>query len=184
MVKKFIIFGFVLLFCVNAAFSQKAMSEQMAMTAMDKLFKDERFINEVKGPKWTYDIGVALEGLAEVWQNTGNSVYFNYIQNWMDKFVDDEGNIRNYKKEEFNIDHVKNGRSLLLLYKVTVKGKYLKAAHKLYDQLVDHPRTNHGGFWHKKIYPYPMWLDGLYMAQPFYTESASLMDIPAVFDDV
>lgn len=164
--------------------AQTAMSEQMTRTAMDKLFKDARFTNVEKGPTWTYDMGVVLEGVAEVWKNTGNGDYFTYIQNWMDQYVGEDGSIRNYKETEYNIDHVKNGRSLLFLYKVTGKEKYLKASGKLYEQLKNHPRTNEGGFWHKKIYPYQMWLDGLYMAQPFYTEYAALMDIPAIYDDV
>jgi unsaturated rhamnogalacturonyl hydrolase len=67
---------------------------------------------------------------------------------------------------------------------VTGKEKYLKACHQLYAQLQKHPRTNEGGFWHKKIYPYQMWLDGLYMGQPFYAEYASLMNIPSAFDDI
>ncbi|GHE29676.1 hypothetical protein GCM10017764_10810 [Sphingobacterium griseoflavum] len=156
----------------------------MALTAMDKLFKDARFTNAEKGPTWTYDMGVVLEGMAEVWRNTGDATYFNYIQNWMDRYVAEDGEIRNYRATEYNIDHVKNGRSLLLLYKVTGRQKYLKASEKLYAQLKTHPRTHEGGFWHKKVYPYQMWLDGLYMAQPFYTEYAALMNIPSIYDDV
>ncbi|KGE14656.1 glycoside hydrolase family 88 protein [Sphingobacterium deserti] len=164
--------------------AQKAVSEQMAITAMDKLFKDARFTNPEKGPTWTYDMGVVLEGIAEVWRNTADPVYFQYIENWMDQYVGEDGTIRNYKATEYNIDHVKNGRSLLFLYKVTGKQKYLKASEKLYAQLKTHPRTNEGGFWHKHIYPNQMWLDGLYMAQPFYTEYAALMNIPEIYEDV
>lgn len=182
--KRNILIMFCLLVLTHVAYAQKALSEQMALTAMDKLFKDARFTNPEKGPTWTYDMGVVLEGVAEVWKNTGNGDYFRYIQQWMDQYVSEDGSIRNYRATEYNIDHVKNGRSLLLLYKVTGKEKYLKASHKLYEQLQSHPRTNEGGFWHKKIYPYQMWLDGLYMAQPFYTEYAALMNIPDVFDDV
>ncbi|MFD1769214.1 glycoside hydrolase family 88 protein [Sphingobacterium suaedae] len=182
--KKNIVSIFCLCMLAFFAHGQKALSEQMALTAMDKLFKDARFTNPEKGPTWTYDMGVVLEGVADVWRNTGNGDYFRYIQNWMDQFVAEDGTIRNYHATEYNIDHVKNGRSLLFLYKVTGKEKYLKASHRLYEQLKVHPRTNEGGFWHKKIYPYQMWLDGLYMAQPFYTEYAALMNIPEIFDDV
>ncbi|RYF87749.1 MAG: glycoside hydrolase family 88 protein, partial [Chitinophagaceae bacterium] len=84
----------------------------------------------------------------------------------------------------FNIDHVKNGTSLLTLYKVTGKEKYWKAATLLREQLRNHPRTNQGGFWHKKIYPYQMWLDGLYMAQPFYAEYALLAHEDTAFNDI
>lgn len=42
----------------------------------------------------------------------------------------------------------------------------------LRSQLDTHPRNEDGGFWHKKIYPNQMWLDGIYMASPFYAEYA------------
>ncbi|MGM1427645.1 glycoside hydrolase family 88/105 protein [Sphingobacterium lactis] len=164
--------------------AQKPLSEQMANTAIAALFKDARFTNLEKGPQWTYDMGVVLDGMALVFENTGDSTYFNYIKNWMDQFVSEDGTIRNYHTTEYNIDHLKNGKSLLFLYKATQDKKYLKAAEKLYAQIQTHPRTKEGGFWHKKIYPYQMWLDGLYMAQPFYTEYASIHNIPHIYEDV
>jgi len=54
----------------------------------------------------------------------------------------------------------------------------------LREQLKTHPRTSEGGFWHKKVYPHQMWLDGLYMGQPFYAEYAKLFDEPEAFDDI
>ncbi|HLT88135.1 MAG TPA: glycoside hydrolase family 88 protein [Sphingobacterium sp.] len=182
--KKSISFVIGLLVFTQLGFGQQALSEKMAITAMDSLYKDARFTNKEKGPQWTYDMGVVLEGMVEVWRNTGDKTYFDYVQGWMDQFVTEDGNIRNYRPEEYNIDHIKNGRSLLFLYKVTGKQKYLKASEKIYSQILTHPRTNEGGFWHKKIYPYQMWLDGLYMAQPFYTEYAALMGIDSAFDDI
>jgi len=165
-------------------FAQKKLSEQLTLTAMEKLFQDTAVLKGAKGPKWTYDMGVVLEGAAAVWRNTGDGKYFKYIQSSMDAYLDKEGNINTYKAEDFNIDNIKNGRSLLLLYKVTGQQKYLLAANKLYDQLQKQPRTKEGGFWHKKIYPNQMWLDGLYMGQPFYTEYAKLMKKDAAFDDI
>lgn len=182
--KKSISFIICLLLFTQLGFGQQALSEKMAITAMDSLYKDARFTNKEKGPQWTYDMGVVLEGMVEVWRNTGDKTYFEYVQRWMDQFVSEEGDIRNYRPTEYNIDHIKNGRSLLFLYKVTGKQKYLKASEKVYNQILTHPRTNEGGFWHKKIYPYQMWLDGLYMAQPFYAEYAALMGIDSAFDDI
>ena len=165
-------------------FAQKKVSEQLTLTAMEKLFQDTTLLKGAKGPKWTYDMGVVLEGAAAVWRNTGDGRYFKYIQSSMDAYLDKEGNINTYKAEDFNIDNIKNGRSLLLLYKVTGQQKYLLAANKLYDQLQKQPRTKEGGFWHKKIYPNQMWLDGLYMGEPFYAEYAKLMKKDAAFDDI
>ena len=167
-----------------AGFAQKKLSEQLTLTAMEKLFQDTTILKGAKGPKWTYDMGVVLEGAAAVWRNTGDGKYFKYIQSSMDAYLDKEGNISTYKPEDFNIDNIKNGRSLLLLYKVTGQQKYLLAANKLYDQLQNQPRTKEGGFWHKKIYPNQMWLDGLYMGEPFYAEYAKLMKKDVAFDDI
>ena len=76
------------------------------------------------------------------------------------------------------------GRMLLLLYRETKAEKYRKAADLLRDQLRKHPRTSEGGFWHKQIYPSQMWLDGLYMAEPFYAEYAAMFHEDAAFDDI
>ncbi|MDM1293900.1 glycoside hydrolase family 88 protein [Sphingobacterium sp. N143] len=163
---------------------RKPLSEQMALTVLDKMYPDSLFNRTEKFPKWSYDMGVIFEGLTDVWRNTGNSDYFKYMQSRMDAYLSIPDSIKNYNVTDFNIDNIKNGTTLLTLYKVTGKEKYLKACHQLYEQLKKHPRTNEGGFWHKKIYPYQMWLDGLYMGQPFYAEYASLMNIPAAFDDI
>ncbi|MFX8660972.1 glycoside hydrolase family 88 protein, partial [Acinetobacter baumannii] len=74
--------------------------------------------------------------------------------------------------------------SLLTLYSVTGNEKYWKAATQLREQLRSQPRTKEGGFWHKKIYPYQMWLDGLYMGEPFYAEYAMLTQDTAAFNDI
>lgn len=169
---------------VQNGFAQKKLSEQLTLTAMEKLFQDTTLLKGAKGPKWTYDMGVVLEGATAAWRSTGDGTYFKYVQSSMDAYLDKEGNINTYKPEDFNIDNVKNGRSLLMLYKVTGQQKYLLAANKLYDQLQKQPRTKEGGFWHKKIYPNQMWLDGLYMAEPFYAEYAKLMKKDAAFDDI
>ena len=134
--------------------------------------------------KWTYDMGVILKGFEGLWMNTGDARYFNYIQKQMDVFVTNDGKIRGYKPDEYNIDHINNGKLLLTLYRVTLKEKYLKAAQLLREQLRTHPRTKEGGFWHKKIYPNQMWLDGLYMGAPFYTEYAMLAHEDSAFDDI
>ncbi|WP_316802537.1 glycoside hydrolase family 88 protein [Pedobacter nototheniae] len=183
--KRYILIVFAIgLSIAQSGFAQKKLSEQLTLTAMETMFRDSIYTNNPKGPKWTYDMGVVLEGAAVVWRNTGNGDYFKYIQSSMDAYVDKAGNIKNYKQEDYNIDNVKNGRSLLLLYKVTGQQKYLTAATQLYNQLEKQPRTKQGGFWHKKVYPNQMWLDGLYMGEPFYAEYAALMKKDVAFTDI
>jgi unsaturated rhamnogalacturonyl hydrolase len=173
--RKTILYLFISILTIGCAFAQKVKypmwSEKMAKTVLT-IWKDSLIMQPDKPVKWSYDEGVVLEGITNIWKLTGKGEYFRFIQKSMDHFVQDNGSIRRYKPEDYNIDNVKNGRILLTLYNVTGKEKYYKAATLLREQLKGHPRTKEGGFWHKKVYPYQMWLDGLYMGQPFYTEYA------------
>eukprot|EP01137_Pigoraptor_chileana_P035118 Opistho-2@28688 len=153
---KFIYF-IALFFVVNKVVAQtvplsRQMADQILLLTKDTADKSS---NNLRPIKWSYDQGVILEGIDAVWKRTGNAVYFKYMQDCMDAFVMADGTIKNYKQSDFNIDNVKNGRSLLTLYKVTGQQKYFKAATLLWDQLQQQPRTKEGGFWHKKIYPNP-----------------------------
>ena len=164
------------------ALAQVKLSERLAHTVMNH-WKDSFSVNGYAS-KWSYDMGVVLKGMENLWQNTGDVTYFNYIQMQMNYYVNEDGSIKSYKPDEFNIDHINNGKQVLLMYKILGKEKFLKAANMLREQLKKQPRTNEGGFWHKKIYPYQMWLDGLYMGEPFYAEYAQLMHEDAAFDDI
>ena len=102
----------------------------------------------------------------------------------MDYYIEADGTIKTYKLSDFNIDNVAPGKTLLRLYADTKNEKYKNAADTLRKQLSLHPRTNEGGFWHKKIYPYQMWLDGLYMAEPFYSMYAQMFNESISYDDI
>lgn len=169
---------------ITTARGQSAMSERMAATAMKTLWRDASKNESGMPSKWTYDHGVVLKGIEGVWHATGDSKYFDYIKQSMDHYVNADGTIRTYKLDDYNIDNINNGRILLLLYKVTGQDKYMKAAALLRNQLETQPRTSDGGFWHKKIYPSQMWLDGLYMAEPFYAEYAATFHEESAFDDI
>ena len=158
-------------------------SEQLSNTVL-KLWPDSFPLSGDKTVKWRYDQGVILKGIEGVWNATGNGDWFRYIQKSMDYYVQEDGSIRGYRPDEYNIDHINNGKSLLLLYRVTGNQKYKKAVDLLRGQLKTHPRTSEGGFWHKKIYPSQMWLDGLYMGQPFYAEYAMLFHEDSAFNDI
>src|SRR6266850_4410605 len=179
-----IVFFIAILASVTPCFGQAApLSEQVAATAMTR-WKDSWETEPGKSEKWSYEQGVVLKGMESVWYNTADGRYFKYIQQSIDRFVNDDGTIRTYKLDDYNIDNVLNGRVVLLLYKVTGQEKYRKAAALLREQLKTHPRTSEGGFWHKKIYPSQMWLDGLYMGEPFYAEYAATFHEDVDFDDI
>jgi len=134
--------------------------------------------------RWAYDNGVVWKGLEGLWYNTGDARYFKYVQHQMDRLVDKEGNIRTYKLEDYNLDNILCGRILLTLYNVTGQKQYYKAATTLREQLRQQPRTSQGSFWHKKKYTEQVWLDGLYMAQPFFAEYAAEFHEDSLFDDI
>lgn len=153
---------------------------RMAATVMNT-WKDG---DESKEVRWAYEEGVVWKGLESCWYNTGDARYYKYIQHFMDRLVDKEGNILTYKPEDYNLDNILCGRLLLLLYKVSNQEKYYKAAQFLRRQLQEQPRTDEGSFWHKKKYTQQVWLDGLYMAQPFYAEWAATFHEDSIFNDI
>lgn len=169
MKKVIVIFLFISVTTVSVSAQSKSYAAEMAKTVMT-MWKDSFGMQAGKVVRWSYDQSVVLKGIHGLWLATGDVTYFNYIQRMMDFYVNDKGVIRTYEAEDYNIDNIASGRLLLLLYNVTGREKYLMAVRTLRNQLKTHPRTKEGGFWHKKIYPHQMWLDGLYMGQPFYTE--------------
>lgn len=134
--------------------------------------------------KWNYTQG--LMGLAFMRLNeaTKDERYYEYARGYADSLIDSEGVIFRYKQENYNLDHVNPGKMMFLLYDRTRDQRYETVIHTLRDQLESQPRTAEGGFWHKKIYPDQMWLDGLYMGAPFYAEYALRYNRPQDFSDV
>jgi unsaturated rhamnogalacturonyl hydrolase len=133
---------------------------------------------------WGYEEGVLLDGMAAEWHTTADGQDFAYVKAAVDKYVTADGAITGYKAEGHTLDDIELGRAVLLVYRVTRQVKYYQAAKFLHDQLALQPRTASGGYWHKKIYPNQMWLDGAYMAEPFRAAYAVTFQEPADFDDI
>jgi unsaturated rhamnogalacturonyl hydrolase len=167
-----------------AANAQDKPWSQRAASAATERWPEGRFAPAGARWAWNYELGTLLEGMDAVWLNTADRRYFNYIKASVDQFVDADGAIPTWKAEENQLDNILLGRQLLLLYGVTQDKRYSKAATLLYEQLAHQPRTPSGGFWHKQRYPNQMWLDGLYMAEPFYAEYAAFSHHPDAFADV
>lgn len=133
---------------------------------------------------WGYEYGLTLDGFVKVWQQTGDKKYFDFIVKTMDHFIEEDGSINGYRLEEYNIDHLNNGKILITLYKETGNKKYKQALELIRKQIDTHPRTKEGVFWHKNIYPHQIWLDGLYMGATFYAAYIKEFGNIAEFDDV
>ena len=126
-------------------------------------------IKHGKAPAWNYIDGCMMTSLYSIYVQTGKKEYLEFIDKFVDYYVFGDGTIRGYDKETYNVDNLNEGRVLFDLYRETGRQKYKKAIELLYSQIMSQPRTQTGNFWHKKIYPDQVWLDGLYMAQVFYT---------------
>ncbi len=125
-------------------------------------------VRQGKSASWNYIDGCMITALLAIHDITGDERYFSFAENFISWFVQEDGSIRTYDRSKYNLDDINEGRVLFELYSRTGKEKYKKAAQTLYQQICEQPRTAEGNFWHKAIYPNQVWLDGLYMAQPFY----------------
>lgn len=158
-------------------------SQRMANSAIAR-WPDGRLVPPGARWKWNYELGTYLEGMDAVWSDTEDFRYLAYIKKSVDQFIRPDGSIATYVPSEHQLDNILTGRQLLLLYRVTLDPRYARAATFLYNQLQQQPRNPDGGFWHKQIYPNQMWLDGLYMAEPFYAEYAASFSHPEAFKDI
>ena len=125
-------------------------------------------VRQGKSASWNYIDGCMITALLAMNEITGDRRYFDFAESFIDWFVQEDGSIRTYDRSKYNLDDINEGRVLFELFDRTGKVKYKKAAETLYRQIEEQPRTFEGNFWHKAIYPNQVWLDGLYMAQPFY----------------
>src|SRR5690606_16153415 len=166
------ILAILLAVCISGSvFSQRNfdgdLAAEMANTIMHK-WPDSLTRLDGRSAGWSYDIGLYLEAISNVYARTGDQKYYDYIVKQMDRFLLPNGQIKFYKQESYNIDYVRNGKIMLYLYEKTGNQKYAVAARYLRQQLDKHPRTSEDGFWHKKVYPHQMWLDGMYMVQSIF----------------
>ena len=124
-------------------------------------------IRENKDVSWNYIDGCMLTALTAMTEITGDDRYAAFVEKVADSFVREDGSIDTFSAEKRALDDYNEGRILFPMYMRTGNEKYRKAAGMLYSSLKEQPRTAEGNFWHKKIYPDQVWLDGTYMALPF-----------------
>ena len=183
--------------CTTADEAPETTSSSEAMLIPDSLPWSERLAQSIMmrheeawttendaAPEWDYKIGLLMTAFEHLHQSTGKKEYLDYMVEYANTIVDERGQILDYELEEYNIDLINPGKFLFYLNEQTSDPRYLTAIHTLRQQLETHPRTESGGFWHKKIYPYQMWLDGLYMGTPFYTRYTMTFEDGAKLDDI
>lgn len=169
----------------------KYIDEMMEKSTPDRPIWNIEKIRQGKKSKWNYIDGCMIKAILEMYSITKDKKYFDFADSFIDAKVFEDGTIDGYDVNEKNIDNVNAGKTLFELYDLTGKEKYRKAIDLIYSQVADMPRTAEGSFWHKNIYPDQVWLDGLYMCQPFYMEyerrynnGKNYADIYLQFDNV
>jgi unsaturated rhamnogalacturonyl hydrolase len=158
----------------------KKWSERMALSVL----KRNPWMVQTTGAGWGYTQGLVYYSLEQLLIKTNDKQYLDYIKIYGDQMINDAGNIKGFKREDFNLDNINAGKILFNLYAITRNDKYKKALDVLRDQLKAQPRTKEGGYWHKQKYTTQMWLDGAYMASPFLAQYASTFNEPNSFDEV
>ncbi len=150
-----------------------------------KLYPDTiAYPTRITSYKWNYEQGMMVYALYRAWEETGDDRYLEYIKKNLDYYIQPDGSIKTYELDEYNICNIPSGKILLSLYDLTGEIKYRLAADILRLQLEKHPRTKSGGFWHNKTYHNQMWLDGLYMGEPFYAQYSLLFNKTGDFSDI
>jgi len=170
-----------------ACFSQAALAQKTGIWFAESEMKrapQAWQLDHGKRLYFGYAQGVGCTAMLKVWKETGDRKYLDYVIQWADTIINDNGEIHLYKVETYNIDYINSGKVLFDVYRETGNEKYKLAMDRLVDQMKLHPRTLEGAFWHKLIYPHQIWLDGLYMGSPFLAEYAITFNQPELIEDV
>ena len=171
----------ILITACSSAGSNTVKEKWSVRMAKTVIARSDSLIHYVDGkPKWAYDVaflGMAMDRLGNI-----DPVYSEYMKNWVNHFVQPDGSVIDYNPGEYNLDRIYPGRNVLTIYRKDPKPEYRIALDNLIEQLKTHPKTNSGGYWHKKIYPWQMWLDGIYMGSTYMVQYAGEFNAPEWYD--
>ena len=132
-------------------------------------------------PAWEYNHGIVLRGIEQVWRHTGDARYLTYIQRFTDQFVSANGAVTLTDPTNHSFDNLQPAIFLPVLYQQTGMAKYKTAADSIRARYDTIPRGPSRGYWHKQTYPNQMWLDSIYMGEPFLTRYATVFGTCGAF---
>ncbi len=158
-------------------------SPKMAAPALPAFLKPWLATRQTRPGSWNYEDGVVWKGALDLYAITGDAAFFEHVLSAMDSRVLNDGALPGFNPNEFNLDGVNSGKILFPLHAITGEPRFRAAMDVQFRQLPGHPRTHSGNYWHKKVYPWQVWLDGVYMAQPFQTAYARITGNAALFAD-
>ncbi len=132
---------------------------------------------------WEYNTGIVLFGMSKVYESTRDPRYLDYIRRWVDGYVNEQGVLGWDQSRTHNLDYIQPGVLVLFLYEQTGLPKYKTAAETVRQAFATIPKNAEGGFWHKGIHPNEMWIDGIYMGEPFLVRYGRLFGDAAFAND-
>ena len=165
----------------------KHYSEWMTASEMQRTPKSY-LLDFSSKPKWSYVMGIELEAMLDTYLKYGNPRIWEYCKDYTDTMINAQGEIRGYQLKDYNLDNIRTGHFVARMYQQKPEQKNLIAMREMMKQLRQQPRTEEDGvFWHKAIYSYQVWLDGIFMGLPFYTMAAPILlsakEAGKVYDD-
>lgn len=146
-------------------------SERMALSEIHR-FPDPTLLDFQTESRWSYTNGLVLQAVERVYEQTGDQKLYDYVYDYANRMIKEDGTIVTYKLSNYNLDMIKSGDAIFWLQEKNPEPRFKMAMDTLHKQLEGQPTTSEGGYWHKKRYPYQMWLDGLFMAEPFHAKYA------------
>ena len=155
-----------------AAYGQEPYSIRMIRSEMQRN-PDATYLDGRQGQrKWNYTTGLELKSFLDAAKRYELPEVVDYVRAWADTMATEKGEIYSYKKSNYNVDHICPARIYFDLHDMygDQDKRYRRVTRTVREQLDSHPRTQSGEFWHKQVYPNQVWLDGFYMALPFYAE--------------
>ena len=153
----------------------KHYSEWMTYSEMQRV-PESYLLDFSSKPKWSYVMGIELESMLDTYLRYGGEDIHKYCQLYTDTMINARGEIRGYNILDYNLDNIRTGHFVTRMYQQWPEEKNLLAMKTMMKQLQDQPRTKADKvFWHKAIYAYQVWLDGIFMGLPYRVLTAPII---------
>ncbi|MBC2608096.1 glycoside hydrolase family 88 protein [Pelagicoccus albus] len=161
--------------------AETALSYSVLMAESEKARLGNTLAADLSNPQMPsgrlgYTTGLLMQAIDDIASAADRADLASYAQHVVESHILEDGTMIGYNQESYNIDNINAGKYLLRLWERSEEPKLQKAVDQLRTQLVDHPRTSEGAFWHKQIYPNQVWLDGVYMGMPFLAHYSELFE--------
>uniref|UniRef100_A0A8H7NGU3 Uncharacterized protein n=1 Tax=Bionectria ochroleuca TaxID=29856 RepID=A0A8H7NGU3_BIOOC len=131
----------------------------------------DTFIQDGVTPNYGYQVATLYLGFEKAYEISKDEKYLDWYKGQIDDHVVlENGTIKNWNYTRYVLDEYRIANNYLYLYDKTSLEKYKSAANIVRNMINSTPRSPSGGFWHQIFFRNQMWLDGLFMAQPFYAK--------------